>query len=238
MSNKDELLVEGKSDQEFFRFLIKSDPDLELESIEISPPKLLGGSSDGVTGVLEMLPNLLKFKELHGKSLGIVLDADFQINGTGFLHRRNEVLEILSGFGYVTPECDEGNQWQGEIFQHSDGLSPVGLWIMPDHQSDGMFETLLLDTIKGENRQQLHDRLREEMNVVATDEQFQEIRFKDAHRDKVLLNTWLSWQKQPAACRSDSISIVECALREDWLDADHQNVVSLARWLQSIFTPL
>ena len=235
MSNKDELLVEGKSDQEFFRFLIKHDPELELENIEISPPRLLGSSSDGVTGVLEMLPSLLKFKELHGKSLGIVLDADFQINGTGFLHRRNAVLEILGRFGYSVPDADGNSQWQGELFPHSDGLSPVGLWIMPDHYSDGMFETLLLDAVTGENRQQLFSRLEEEMNAVATNEQFQEIRFKDAHRHKILLNTWLNWQKQPAACRSDSISIVECALTQGWLDANHQHVVSLSRWLKGTF---
>lgn len=232
MSIPDKLLVEGKGDQDFFRFLIKDDPD--LQHIEISPPKPLGGSSDGVAGVLEMLPNLLKFKEIDSNSLGIVLDADFQINNKGFICRRNEVLEILRRFGYITPEVDD-SQWQGETFQHDDGLSPVGLWIMPDHHSDGMFETLLLDAVKGESRQQLFSRLEEEMNAVATNDQLQEIRFKDAHRHKVLLNTWLNWQKQPAACRSDSISIVECALTQGWLDANHQNVMALSRWLKSIF---
>jgi len=233
MSIPDKLLVEGKSDQDFFRFLIKDDPD--LQHIQISPPKPLGGSSDGVAGVLEMLPNLLKFKEIDSNSLGIVLDADFQANDKGFICRRNEVLEILRPFGYIASDADENSQLQGEIFQHDDGLSPVGLWIMPDHQSDGMFETLLLDTVNGENRQQLFSRLEEEINAVATNEQLQEIRFKDAHRHKILLNTWLNWQKQPAACRSDSISIVECALMQGWLDASHQNVVSLRSWLTSTF---
>ena len=182
-----------------------------------------------------MLPNLLKFKELHSKSLGIVLDADFQTNDAGFSHRRNEVVEILRNFGYLVPDVGENSQWQGEIFQHNDDLSPVGLWVMPDHHSDGMFETLLLEAVNGEHRQQLFNRLEEEMNAVATNEQLQDIRFKDAHRHKILLNTWLNWQKQPAACRSDNISIVECALTQGWLDPNHQNIVSLSSWLASTF---
>lgn len=232
MNNVDTLLVEGKSDQEFFRFLLQNDN--LLNHIEISPPKPLGSDNDGITGILEILPNLLQFK-IFGGNLGIILDADYQANQKGFAVRRSEVTEILNDFGYEASTPNNNTQWNGEFFTHNEGLTPVGLWIMPDHHSDGMLETLLLDTVKAGNRQQLLERLQQEIEAVSNLEQFQEIRFKGAHKNKILLNTWLNWQKQPAACKSDSISIIECALQQDWLDANHPNVASLVQWLKRVF---
>ena len=170
------LLVEGKSDQDFFKFLLTNTPN--LQHIEISPPKPLGSHNDGVTGILEILPALLKFKEFGG-NLGIILDADFSENQKGFEARRNEVSQILNNSGYLTPVSNSEYQWQGELFPHQDdGLSPVGLWIMPDHHSDGMLETLLLNTVQEGNRQELFNRIKHEMDSVTHLEQFNEIRFK------------------------------------------------------------
>jgi hypothetical protein len=227
---KDILLVEGKSDQLLFKYLLTRLPN--LENIEISPPKPLGSSSDGVDGILESLPNLLKFKEFGG-NLGIVLDADY-LPTKGFAKRREKVVEIIAEFGYDVSKSSESQQWQGEIFPHDD-LSPVGLWIMPDHQSDGMFEGLLLNTIHEGVRSQLLERINDEITSISTSEQFNEIRFKDVHKDKTLLNTWLYWQKQPPACKSDDISIIECALNQQWLNPDHDNIKALTTWLTRVF---
>lgn len=228
--NKDTLLVEGKSDQLLFKYLLAHLPN--FENIEISPPKPLGSSSDGVDGILERLPNLLKFKEFGG-NLGIVLDADYTPT-KGFTKRREEVIKIIADFGYKVSNTCLSQQWQGEIFPHDD-LSPIGLWIMPDHQSDGMLEGLLLDTIPDGARSQLLEHINDELTSISALDQFNDIRFKDVHKNKTLLNTWLYWQKQPPDCKSDDVSIIECALSQQWLNPDHRNIQSLTNWLQQVF---
>lgn len=95
--NRDILLVEGKSDQELFRYLLSKHP--ELQHIELSPPKPLGFDGDGIDGLLKALPNLLKFKEFGG-NLAVVLDADYASTNKGFHKRRTQILEIIGAFGY------------------------------------------------------------------------------------------------------------------------------------------
>ena len=229
--NKDTLLVEGKSDQLFFKFLIANHKKLEEKEIEISPPKPLGSDGDGVDGIIDMLPNLLKFKAFGG-SLGIVLDADYEPKG--FNKRRDKIIEIIKEEGYDVSIPLQSEPWKGDIFPHPE-LSPVGLWIMPNHQIDGMFETLMLDTIPDGIRSQLLARLKMELENILSIDEFREIRLKASHKDKTLLNTWLYWQKQPSTCKSDDVSIIECALKEGWLNPEHDNIKALTSWLTRVF---
>ena len=228
--HKNVLLVEGKSDQELFKYLLKANP--ELSHIDLSPPKPLGFTSDGIDGLLDALPNLLKFKEFGG-NLAVVLDADYNSTNKGFTKRRSQIIEILEPFGYeVSNSLPEIGY--GELFAHPD-LTPFGLWIMPDHGSEGMVETLLSKAITDTTRLELFNYISTTANQLLSEEHLKEICFKASHKDKTLFNTWLFWQKQPPECKSDSTSIIECALSQGWLDYNNTTIQNLLAWLLKVF---
>ena len=62
---------------------------------------------------------------------------------------------MLQENGYHTPEKPPALPYTGSIFEHNDGLSPVGLWLMPDHKHNGMLEDFILKTISKEEQRLL-----------------------------------------------------------------------------------
>jgi hypothetical protein len=115
-------------------------------------------------------------------SLGILLDADGDIE-TRWRRVQERMTESFSAFPHeLEPD--------GTIFV-PDGGPRVGVWIMPDNVRSGMLETMLLGLRSGapavsDYARQAVARARA---IGAT--------FRDAHRDKAELHTWLAWQDPP-----------------------------------------
>jgi hypothetical protein len=129
------LLVEGASDVDFFRALL---PNLDLGmAVKISPPRDYGFGNT-VTVVPELIPALVKQLDTNMISrLAIVVDADHD-SGGGFEPRWKQLTAVLREHGYRCPEHPPAEPNRGSIFLHDDGLPGVGLWLLPDHQSNGM----------------------------------------------------------------------------------------------------
>ncbi|MBJ6610460.1 MAG: hypothetical protein JG718_08900 [Candidatus Thiothrix moscowensis] len=224
------ILVEGADDKWFFTVLLEK---IQLTA-NIYPPAEsdCGIEGNGIDNLLDSIPVLLK--QLSTKQLdrlAIIIDADTSTNNFGFEARRNQIKSIIEPFGYHIPE-QKPEQYQGELFSHSRGFAPVGLWIMPNHCSDGMLEDFILPCIEHLGRKEVLDIVGDSLADIKSRETLTAIRFSDAHESKVRLSTWLDWQKKPNNCRQLSPA---CALKEGWLKPEHANIKALTHWLQQVF---
>lgn len=224
------ILVEGADDKWFFIALLQKN---QLIS-NIYPPAEsdCGIDGNGIDNLLDSLPILLK--QLSTKQLdklAIVVDADNTANNFGLESRRNQIKAIIEPFGYHVPD-QKPERHQGEIFNHTKRFPPIGLWIMPDHYNNGMLEDFLLPCIEQSERKEILDIVESSITDLKNRDSLTPIRFSDTHESKVKLSTWLDWQKKPNNCRMLSSA---CALKEGWLNPDHDNIKALTAWLTRVF---
>ncbi|MFT4979718.1 MAG: hypothetical protein ACI8S6_005630 [Myxococcota bacterium] len=214
------LIVEGATDVSFFHRLMRDIPD--IGDVKISPPgdyKL----QNTVTVMPVLLPRLLKQLETQQLThLGVVVDAD-HTSGGGAPARWTTLTDVLRSHGYRASATLPALPNQGSMFQHSDGLPPVVLWLMPDHQGNGMLEDLMLHTARTEPPQ-------DALMAHAT----QAIRtlpvslFSAHQHSKGQLYTWLAWQRRPGLG-------LRMALDADLLDPTREPLQGLRRWLAQTF---
>ena len=240
------LLVEGSGDQAFFRALLKS---MGYDHVEVYPPKSVGAKSDGINNLITILPEQLdQIRDDINNKLGIVFDADYsgneKNNNFGYDARRKTITDIFIEKEYIVTNNKNESKLKGEIFAHSDGLSPIGIWIMPDHFSDGMIEDFWLSSIAdGIRKNLLTAHVDESIAAICTDEQLKEknILFFQKHLAKVRFDTWLRWQKKPSVNKKNKAHecyrslTPACALKEGWFKPDHDNIVAIKKWLENVF---
>lgn len=216
------LLVEGAQDRDFFVALLRR---CSLQDINVVPPKealpdlALGG---GWTNVLKALPTLLdQMKQEDGpERLGVVIDADHTDSNGGFPRRYAEVTAILNSHDYREAK---NSLVRGAVFEHLDGLPSVGLWIMPDHSSDGMLEDFLSRVVTHPDQRLLLDHGRQAIAKLPV------TLFNPAlHESKALISTWRAWQKKPGA------PLGQC-VKDDLLDLTQEIAVEFISWLRVIY---
>lgn len=172
------LLVEGKDEQRLLPEL------LELGGIawpDRSPPIWIE-EKDGVEKVLEDGSIEAELQASGLQSLGIVVDANGDPGG-----RWTRIRTILTS---LLPTFPQENAPEGVIHESSDGRR-VGVWLMPDNVRSGMLETLLLSIRGGDSAvgQYAFAACDEARRLGAP--------FREPHRDKAALHTWLAWQDPP-----------------------------------------
>ena len=222
------LLVEGVQDREFFVALLGQ---CYLREVDVLPPKAalpdlaLGG---GWTNVLKALPILLdQMKQEDGpERMGVVIDADYAghpDSGGGFPRRYAEVADILSNHGYRKAE---NSLVRGTVFEHLDGLPPVGLWVMPDNSGDGMLEDFLSRAVTHPAQGLLLEHGRQAIaNLPVT------LFNPTLHKSKALISTWRAWQKKPGA------SLGQC-VNDGLLDLTQEIAAEFISWLQATYRTL
>jgi hypothetical protein len=207
------LLVEGVADVAFYSSFYRESVD---RSIKVMTPRSVGARFDSKTNAIHVLPTLLsQLDDASIDNLGIVVDADYMNeHGLGFANTLDKIREKVVAHGFSR---EKRLQKGGFLFEHPDGLSPFGAWIMPDNKSDGMLEDFLQKTVV-EHQRALHEHAR---SIVGD---LREPLFKSIHRAKADVATWLSWQKMPGA-RDEStvgdhlidLASPECLAFESWL---------------------
>lgn len=222
------LLVEGPDDRDFcFSALLYS----HLESVLIEPktprdsnPKIKGNGVDNLITALELQINKL-FEADGPEALGVVLDADHKTGDPscdfGFTVRRDQIAVVLARHGW---QPSLSGLSMGEVFQNSNGLPPIGLWVMPDHKNDGMLEDFVTPLVKGLDQQNLL------AHAQGTVSQLPTKLFNTAlHTTKANIATWRAWQKPPGKALSKLItsgdldlSLSPAAEFIDWLKATFQ----------------
>jgi len=203
------LFVEGDSDKLFFEVLVKEKFGL---SVEIEPKH----------GIDKITKSLVEDKLMHSlrdgqiERLAIVADAD-----NCFDARWQQLTQPLAHMGYQInpPPCQP---FLGSILSHNNGLPNVGLWLMPDHQHDGMLEDLIQQTID----------LDEQCQLLATAkhclQQLPCTLFKPHHYTKATVYTWLAWQKKPGQAL---VSTINAKL----IELDAQPLHAFQTWLRKVF---
>ncbi|MDD5274427.1 MAG: hypothetical protein PHU14_17135 [Methylovulum sp.] len=216
------LVVEGETDEMFFTDLCRQ---WQLHPhIQVAPPKVIEGKKNSKQGVYNILPMLLEqLNDGNLKRLAVIVDADYQsVNSAdGFNNTLSKVTEIVTLYGFAL-KSDQQSPPCGLIFQHDDGLSDFGLWIMPNNQDEGMLEDFLKTCIYRHEQPYFN-------HAAQAIAKLPDPKFKTHHNSKAEIATWLAWQKKPGHGLYASVN-------DDLLDKDNALFQQLGAWLRHIYS--
>jgi hypothetical protein len=211
--NPNVLLVEGADDKWIIPELIEANGHRWGEKRE---PKLVKIEDYG--GVEKLLAAGEISTRLNGsnvKHLGIVVDADG--------HFKRRWSEVRTRFREVAGERVPDEMPADGLVVELDRSRRIGAWIMPDNRQSGMMETFLSWLRPGDvpalltHAEETCDRAR---TLGAP--------YKEAHRDKALIHTWLAWQEEPGRQ-------LHQAIKYRILDPRCPESRSFVRWFERLY---
>lgn len=171
------LLAEGRDEQYLLPEL------LELAGVPWpEPPPAEIVETDGVTKLLDADFIQAAFQAPHRVALGLVVDAN------GDLAARWK--SVRAALAAVAPAFPIGLASHGIVHEEA-GRPRLGVWLMPDNERAGMLETLLLTARKEDPAVWDH------VDAAVLEAKRLGAGFRDTHRDKAALHTWLAWQDPP-----------------------------------------
>lgn len=209
MSPKKILLVEGIDDEHVLKHICGNRGVPHLNEIK---------QHGGVPKLLESFPVRLKASE-DGDIVGLVIDADGDLNS-----RWQSLRDLVIRVGYRdVPEIPARD---GTILDHpaSELLPRLGIWIMPDNQTKGIWEDFLRFLVPAESR--LFDYVKLSVANIPEGEK----RFSQLAEPKALIHTWLAWQEEPGNPYGTAITTRA-------LDPNVAQVDVLVSWLTRLFFP-
>jgi len=217
--DKSILLVEGRCEKRFYKALCQR---LNFPHVTVQTPR---GCSEFEGNILEPIPLLLSnvLKQVADNSihqLGIIVDADYSgING-GFAERWQQITQVLQRANYITDDLPH-HAYTGSIFEHSDGLPPIGLWIMPNHFDDGVLEDFIKSSIQDKTSFKIAEKyVRQLPNPL----------FAPYQLSQVVVYTWLAWQQNPSQELAATIQS-----KTNLLDLQSQSIQTFGHWLNCVF---
>ena len=231
------LLVEGDDDQHVMwnLFEIRQVPEFHVLRPGDKPGYRYAGEvirgrdgggdeeSGGDSKLLDSIPARLDTSDLE--RLAVVIDADYEANGNGLRSRWDAICSQLAKEGYENlPKSFEAN---GSVFELPavGGRKPIrfGVWIMPDNQSEGMLEDFVADMIHEDD---------EALSLVGpflSSIPETKWRFKEVHRAKARVHTWLAVGEKPGRPMGQAIKA------DSRLNANHATVEPFLSWIQRVF---
>lgn len=212
-----QLIVEGKDDKWFVINLLKAygvawPIDAKKWPLTVTD---FGGEDkirDREKLGVELQETLVAAKKIQGlASLGILLDSD-----TDAAAKFESLRAILSEF-----ELPSRLPVDGLI--HNTSRLRIGIWIMPDNQSNGNLETLLQGLIPdGATAIWEHTRT---ATVVAKQ---LGAGYRDVDKSKAELHNWLAWQDPPGRPYGT-------AIQARMLELPNSNATAFAKWLNNLY---
>lgn len=209
MQDKNLLLVEGNDD---FHVVLAIQGQ---RSIRILDKKDIV-SKGGINELIESFPVYLKGSDI--RVLGVIVDADTDLNNR-WLSLRNHLIE--AGYKNV-PESPvvEGTVVEPPAMSI---LPRVGIWLMPDNSTSGILEDFLRYLVPKNDALLSH--VETSVNSIpATAKQFSTLT-----KPKVLIHTWLAWQKDPGRPLGQSITA-------KFLDHNVPQVDLFVAWLKKLYS--
>lgn len=201
------VMVEGKDDEHVIKHLCGN---------RGIPPVLKVSGHLSVENLLDSIPVRLK-ASYDGDIVGVVLDADVSLADRWAAVRRH--LQELS-----YPNVPATPASSGVIVDPPDDtlLPRVGIWLMPDNQLNGMLEDFLALLVPEDSP--LFDRINRTVDEIPVAERL----FPTTARSKVLIHTWLAWQKDPGLPFGTAITA-------RFLDPLHAKADTFVAWLRELF---
>ena len=152
------------------------------------------------------------------KNIGIVVDA----NNQGPQARLDAIKNIMTENGYETLADQAALNPAGIILNDPEVLK-IGIWVMPDNQSNGYLEHFLTQLID------IADPLWEHVNNSISDLDHRDLRrFTPVKTQKATIHTWLAWQREPGKPFGQALSM-------GFLDANSSNADDFVRWFTQTF---
>ncbi|OAV72187.1 hypothetical protein Barb4_00120 [Bacteroidales bacterium Barb4] len=202
-SKKNLLLVEGNNDRHVIWAL--------CEKFEL-PNTFEVIDSGGINELKKRLNIELKSK---ADAIGIIIDADMDLNA-----RWDSIKEILTSHHFILPGTFPKD---GLIETNVSKKKTVGVWIMPDNNSNGMLEDFISFLIPKE------DQLLPAVHSTLSDiENKQLSKYLPIHKAKATIHTWLAWQESPGTPMGQSIT-------KRYLTTDEATCMKLVDWMRKLF---
>ncbi len=199
------LLVEGNDEIHVFSQICEKFKIKETFKIE---------EQTGYDNIIKGLPIRIK-SDL--KTIGIVIDADSDSNN--IINKWNSLTNILSSAGYKIPKKPEVS---GTIISNED-LPIIGIWIMPNNKEDGMLEDFVEYLIPK------NDKTIPFVNkTLETLEKEKVSNYKEIHKSKARIHTWLAWQESPGVPMG-------LAIKKKYLDTNNETCLTFVNWLNKLF---
>ncbi len=156
----------------------------------------------------------VRLKQSGIEKVGIVVDAD-----TDLAFRWQSLKDTLTKSGYNVPAQPAPS---GSIFRQKD-LPTVGIWIMPNNQTNGMIEDFIKALIPH------HDKTLPFAEQTLAELEKQELHgYQEVHRAKALIHTWLAWQESPG-------TPLGLAITKSCLTTNEELCQQFVDWLNELF---
>ncbi|PKK37028.1 hypothetical protein BWI96_09115 [Siphonobacter sp. SORGH_AS_0500] len=205
---KAKLLVEGNDDQHVVWTLCKKHS--VAKTFEVI-------DCEGIEKLQDQLPTRLRFES--NLIVGIILDADTDLTG-----RWRSLQDQLKKLDYDLPEKPNS---EGTIIESSSYYPRLGIWLMPDNlQSSGMLEDFAKVLIPEQDQLLVEvERVLSEIEAIP-----RKAIYKDVHKAKALIHTWLAWQEDPG-------TPMGLAITKSYLNHNHELAIRFVTWLNALFNP-
>lgn len=209
MAAKRILLVEGPDDEHVLKHVCGNRGVPPLDEVK---------SHGGVDRLLESFPVRLKASE-EDDVVGVVIDADADLTS-----RWQSLRDRLIAAGYESVPDHPASD--GTILEPPSGqlLPRVGIWMMPDNQSQGILEDFLRFLVPEDSPLFQHVK----SSVAAIPDGAR--RFSQVAEPKAIIHTWLAWQEEPG-------KPLGTAITARYLDPEVAQVDRLVSWLNRLFYP-
>ena len=146
--------------------------------------------------------------------IGVVLDTD----EVGIKSRWQQINAKIEKYNYNIPPSPLRG---GTILESQGGYPRLGVWLMPDNQQRGMLEDFLLELMDPDARVFTSDCVDSAVTAgLAT--------FKEAHKTKSIVHTFLAWQDEPGKPLGQSVT-------SHALNTNHPLVEEFIGWINNLF---
>lgn len=166
-------------------------------------------------GVDKLIPQIsVRFKVSGMEAVGIIVDADDKPT-----QRWSHVSAELIKSGFKVPD----NLPNDGLILHN-GKQKAGVWIMPNNKLNGMLEDFISFLIPSD------DKLYPIVQTTLQDIEAKELNiYKECHKAKARIHTWLAWQEDPGTPMGLSIT-------KRYLTTDEDTCMKFVEWLKKLFT--
>lgn len=205
------LLVEGEQDKRVIPYLLDAHIVWGDNKSEF-PTNIV--AYDGVDDLLAAGEIETQLKTPKLQTLGIIVDANDSLDSR-WRQVRNRCLAAF-------PELTETLPPEGLIATNDEGIR-LGVWVMPDNQTSGMLETFLSFLIPEEG-----DELWERTQEYVDEAKRLGAPFKEVHRDKARVHSWLAVQDPPG--ESLHLAVVQRMFRPDSV-----NCAAFVEWFIKLY---
>lgn len=214
------LIVEGFGDKVFFEKYCEHHA-FNVDVTVITPEDINSQNSTTKSGVIfnSLGPLIQQINVGKIKNLGIIVDADQEVHGSGLERTIKDLTNELKPHGYTLKKTSDGF-----VAEHDDGLISIGIWIMPDNLVDGTIEHWINSLIHP-NEVNLFN---ESRTIVSSLKSKKLQKFKDSRLLKAEIATWFAWQKSPGHG-------LDFFFNEPLIELNQPNYQSFLRWFKTTF---